>query len=362
MMKSSVLFLLTSILVFSCKKKNEIIQPSVGIITESVYASGEIQSESQYQFFSKVNGVIDEVFVKKGDEIKSQQVLFKINNTQVEKNTANAQLAAEYASLSAQKAKYQELNDAIQISYKKMVNDSMLFVRQSNLWSQSIGSKVDYEQRELAYQQSKANYNAARYRLIDFNRQVKFNEQQSRNNVAISKSIESDYTLKSMSNGKIYDVLKEKGELVTTATPLAIIGDAKSFLIELAVDEKDIVKIKTGQKVVLKMDSYKDSVFYAKVVSIDPIMNVKTRTFTIKAVFDKQPQTLYPYLTVEANIIIRTKNNALIIPSSYVFNTNQVTLEDGSVVTIKTGLKDLKYVEVLEGLNTQSKILLPIAQ
>jgi HlyD family secretion protein len=362
MMKSSILLLMTSIFFFSCKKKNDSIQPIIGQITESVYASGEIQSESQYQFFSKVNGVIDEVYVKKGDEVKAQQLLFKINNETVEKNTANAQLIAENATRASQQAKFDELNENVQLSYKKMISDSLLFVRQSNLWKQSIGTKVDYEQRELMFQQSKSNYNAARYRLIDFNRQIKFNEDQSRNNVAISKSIQADYSLKSMTHGRIYDVLKEKGELVTTTTPLAIIGDAKSFLIELEVDEKDIVKIKTGQSVVLKMDSYKDSVFYAKIVSVDPIMNVRTRTFTIKAVFDKQPQTLYPFLTVEANIIIQSKNNALIIPSSYVFNNNHVTLEDGSVVTIKTGLKDLKYVEVLEGLNKDSKIMLPITK
>jgi multidrug efflux pump subunit AcrA (membrane-fusion protein) len=354
--------IIASLLLFSCTKDKESIQPIYGTITESVYASGEIQSESQYQFYSKVNGVIEAIYVKKGDEIKAQQVLFKINNPTVEKNTDNARLAAANASKAAQQAKYDELKENVQMTYKKMVADSLLFVRQSNLWKQSIGSKVDYEQRELMYQQSQSNYNAARFRLNDFSRQVQFNEKQSLNNVAISKSIEADYTLKSMTQGRVYDVLKEKGEWVTTATPLAIIGDAKSFLIELSVDEKDIVKIKLGQSIVLKMDSYKDSTFYAKVVSVDPIMNVRTRTFIIQAVFDQQPQLLYPFLTVEANIIIHSKPKALIIPSSYVFNNNQVTLEDGSVVTIKTGLKDLKYIEVLEGLTPASKIVLPTVQ
>jgi multidrug efflux pump subunit AcrA (membrane-fusion protein) len=126
------------------------------------------------------------------------------------------------------------------------------------------------------------------------------------------------------------------------------------------VDEKDIVKIKAGQKVIIRLDSYQDSVFTAHVTSVDPIMNVKTRTFTVTAVFEKQPSVLFPYLTVEANIIIESKPKALVIPLSYLTASNEVVLEDGSRVKVATGLKNYQWVEILSGIDTTTNIVLPI--
>ena len=58
---------------------------------------------------------------------------------------------------------------------------------------------------------------------------------QSVNTFEISKKQESDLTVKSNINGIIYDILKEPGEFVTTQTPIAIVGAAGRFEIELQV-------------------------------------------------------------------------------------------------------------------------------
>jgi hypothetical protein len=49
---------ITSILLYSCKKKQEHISPIEEKITESVYASGVVKSNHQYQVFSTTNGII----------------------------------------------------------------------------------------------------------------------------------------------------------------------------------------------------------------------------------------------------------------------------------------------------------------
>ena len=62
MFKKIILF---SLIIFfiSCKKNVEKIHPIVQDITESVYASGTIKSKNQYQVFSKVNGIIENIYV-----------------------------------------------------------------------------------------------------------------------------------------------------------------------------------------------------------------------------------------------------------------------------------------------------------
>ena len=70
------------------------------------------------------------------------------------------------------------------------------------------------------------------------------------------------------------------------------------------------IKIKPHQKVFVSLDSYKGQTFEAEVVKISPIMNDRSKTFTVDARFTKAPPLVYPNLSLEANILIQTKKNA----------------------------------------------------
>lgn len=57
-MRYSYLLAISAFLLsLSCKKNVVEIQPTIGDITQSVYASGVIKAENQYTVFSTVNGV-----------------------------------------------------------------------------------------------------------------------------------------------------------------------------------------------------------------------------------------------------------------------------------------------------------------
>jgi multidrug efflux pump subunit AcrA (membrane-fusion protein) len=147
--------------------------------------------------------------------------------------------------------------------------------------------------------------------------------------------------------------------MVSIQTPIAIIGDAKAFNILLEVDEYDIIKIKKGQKIIVSLDSYKGKTFEAFVDKIDPIMNDKSKTFTIEAIFINQPPVLYPNLSLEANIIIQKKNQAITIPREYLIEDQYIVLKNGTKKYIKIGLKDYQKVEVLSGLTINDAIIIP---
>jgi multidrug efflux pump subunit AcrA (membrane-fusion protein) len=157
----------------------------------------------------------------------------------------------------------------------------------------------------------------------------------------------------------VYSLIKEPGEMVSPQTPLAVIGDATLFLLEMQIDEYDIAKIKLGQTVLLTMDSYKGQMFEAKVSKIIPLMNERSKSFTVEAEFVKQPPVLYPNLTAEANIIIRSKENALIIPRSYLLNDSFVRVGKNKIKKVVTGLKDYQKVEIVNGLTFHDVIFKP---
>jgi multidrug resistance efflux pump len=326
--------------------------PIIKNITQSVYASGIVKSKNQYKVFSSVNGLVHDVLVTEGDIVKKGDVLIKITNTTAELNTENAKISADYNAVNANKEKLNELQININLAKAKMDEDASLQKRQQDLWNENIGSRNELEQRQLAYKNSTTAYEAAKLRYTQLKKQSQFQEKQAQKNVEISSAIKNEYSIKSSVDGKVYTILMKKGEMVNTLNPVAIVGDELNFIIELQVDEYDVTKIKIGQKILLTMDSYKGQVFGAEVKKINPIMNEKTKAFLIEANFIKQPTTLIPYLTCEANIIIDEKINAVTIPRKYLLDGDSVWIEPKKKRKVTVGLKDYEKVEIVNGLSS----------
>lgn len=343
----------------SCAKKKEQYTVNYQAITESVYASAVVKSKQQYQVYSKVNGLLQELMVAEGDLVQQGTPLFKVSNPSVQLNADNAQIAADYAALSMNNEKLAEAKNTIALAKMTLENDRLLMERQRDLWQQQIGSRIELEQRELAYQKSKTAYEAANYRYAELKKQLAFAAKQAKKNLEISKAIAGDYVAISQYKGKVYQILVDAGEMVNTQTLVAIIGDAEQFELEMEVDEYDIANISIGQQILLQMDSYKDSVFEARVSSIIPIMNERSKTFTIRANFAEQPSKLYPNLSAEANIVIAKKEKALIIPRAYLMEGNMVLLANDEKRKVTIGLKDYEQVEILEGLKAGEIIFKP---
>lgn len=343
----------------ACKERVEKVQPLVESITESVYASGIVKSKNQYEVFSTVSGLIQKIVVKEGDVVKKGEPLIVLVNEASKLNVENAKLAAEYSDINTNLEKLNELKINIDLARSKLTNDSLLMVRQQNLWSQQIGTKIDLEQRELAYKNSKTALESSVLRYNDLKKQLNFSASQSKKNLEITSTLAKDYTIRSEVNGRVYSILKEQGEIVTPQSPVAIIGDAANFILELQIDEFDIAKIRIGQKIMVSMDSYKGKVFEAMVQKIDPIMNDRTRSFAIEAGFISKPPILYPNLTAEANIVIQTKEKALTIPRDFVTDDDYVITNDKQRRKVVTGLKDYQKVEILSGLTATDIIRKP---
>ncbi len=351
--------LLMGILMQSCKSKQEKILPLQEAITESVYASGIVKSINQYNVFSAVNGLVAAILVKEGDVVKKGDAIIKLVNTNALLNTQNAALSADYNSVNANAEKLNELKSNINFAKAKKDADALLLNRQQNLWNENIGTKNELEQRQLAYKSDVTAYEAATLRYTQLKKQINFQGSQSQRNLQIANAIKNDYTIKSDVDGKIYRIILKQGEMVNTINPVAVIGNAGIFITELQVDEYDISRIKLTQNILLSMDSYKGQVFEATVTKIDPIMNEKSKSFTIEAAFVKQPVTLYPNLTCEANIIIQQKAKAITIPRNYLLTGDSVIVEKGKKRKVITGLKDYQKVEIISGVTVNEYIYKP---
>jgi multidrug efflux pump subunit AcrA (membrane-fusion protein) len=350
---------LISVFIFSCDSSQESVFPKRESISESVYASGLIKAQNQYQAFANANGIVQEIFVSEGDTVKMGSPILVIFNETTRLNRENAELTRAYADRKGNQSRLRELENNIENSENKWRNDSLLYERQKRLKGQGVGSEVDLEQRQLAFENSRNAYQSAKLIYLDAKREIEFNEKSAAKNLSITKALESDLVLKSEVNGRIYSLLKEKGEMVNAQTPLAVLGSADEFVLEMQVDEYDIVKVKLGQKIVVTMDSYRGETFEAKVSKINPLMNESSKSFLVEGVFVKAPEVLYPNLTLEANIVIEVKENALILPRSYILNDGFVVSKTGDTLAVKLGLKDLQKAEILEGIDENTAVIKP---
>ena len=357
-MKHVVLFAI-GIFLISCKNKQETSFPTVGPITESIYASGVLKTSDQYQAFVTVNGIINDLLVQEGDSVNVGTPLLTITNETQRFGAENAALAVNFNDYSANQGKLDEAKLLIETAKNKLHVDSSLYFRQKNLWDQQIGTKIDFELKELAYKTSKANYLSSIQKYRDLNRVLKFSSSQAKKNLQISSNLAQDFTLKSKTNGIVYSLLNSKGEIVNPQTPIAVIGNYKDFVLELQVDENDILRVQKGQKGLITLDSYKKQVFEAEVAKISEIMNERSKTFLVEAKFIKAPPKLFPNINLEANIMISKKDNTLLIPRNYLKNDSIVILASGEERIVKIGLKDFQKAEILSGIQAKDEIVKP---
>ncbi|WP_143962432.1 efflux RND transporter periplasmic adaptor subunit [Litoribacter populi] len=345
------------LLVFSCGENYETTTVQRGNISESVYASGIVKSQGQYQAYASVSGLVDEVYAQEGDTVKKGDPIISIYNESGKLNRESAELARAFADQQANQSRLRDLEIAVELAKSQLENDSLMLERQKRLKNQGVGTETEMERRELNYRNSMTQYQSSKIRYEELKREIDFQDRQAYQNLKISRALEDDFLVTSRLDGVVFSVLMEKGELVSPQTPLAVLGQAGAYFLELQVDEYDIVKVKPGQKVFVSMDSYRGQSFEAIITKINPILNQASKSFTVEAKFTVAPDQLFPFLTLEANILIRENKETLLVPRNYIYQEMFVVTEDKDTLEVEMGIRDFQKVELLNGVDEGTKLI-----
>ena len=344
----------------SCGGDTEKIYPKQRLLVESVYASATVVPDSLYEAYSSVQGILDKNYVNEGELVKKDDPLLKIVNTTPSLSMENAALEMNLAkeNYAGSAAVVNSILDEIDATNVQLINDSINFVRQERLWNQNIGSKIEYDNRKMAYDLSRNRVASLERKYERTQNELQTRLRQARNSYESATAISRDYIIRSKVNGRVYALYKNPGELVNTLEPVAAIGHKDNFIIELIIDEVDIVKLELHQKMAITLDAYPNQVFNAVLTKIYPKKEERNQTFKAEATFIDSPPKLYSGLAGEANIIISKKDNALTIPRDYLLPNNEVLTEEGKL-SVTIGLQNLELVEIIDGLSTETAILKP---
>jgi multidrug efflux pump subunit AcrA (membrane-fusion protein) len=345
---------------FSCQTKQEKIKPQYKELVESVYASATVVPEDLYQVYSTASGVLINVLVEEGDTVVVNQIIAEIEAEEPQLNAANAALNSKLSNESYTGAAsiLSRIKDEIRVAEDQFKIDSLNYSRQQRLAAKNIGSQVELENRKLKYEASVNQLASLRSKLKETDRELRNQFKISNNELNKALSRLEDYSIKSRINGRVYSLLKNEGEQVSTQQVFAEIGRRESFVLKMLIDEVDISKLEVGQRTLVSLDAFADTTFEAEISKIYPSKDERTQTFTVEGVFRTAPRELYNGLAGEANIIVSKTENVLVIPSEYLMEGNWVKTKDKEVeVTI--GRRNMEWLEITTGLDTNSVLIKP---
>ena len=350
----------------SCNKA-KVVKPQRKSITEAVYASGYIVPKNEYKVYALADGYIIAKYKDDGDSIKKGEAIYKVQN-----NTFAARLSASNSSFKLAKKNTDEnspvladLKNKIRTAEVKLMNDSINYVRNKNMFAANAVTKMQFDQAQLSYEISTNDLKSAIEQYKKTKDQLDVDLENAQSNLTSSGEDLANYAVTSMMDGELYETNKELGEAVRKNDQVALIGEKGHKILQLSVDQQDIEKVKLGLEVVVKMDITGNKVYKARISKIYPNMNQGDQSFKVEAEFEDDYQFNFVHASVEANIIIGYKDNALLIPRGALQGDNIVEvkgLTGNTKVKIEPGLQTLEFVEVLKGVKEGDEIVIPAAQ
>lgn len=306
----------------------------------TVKASGKIDvpPKNRAKVTSFVGGYVKTISLLVGDKVAKGQPLLTLESP-------------EYIDL---QQSYLEI--AGQMEYLKSE-----YERQKTLFDEKISSQKKYLESESDYKRAKATYESLRQKL----NMLRINPSQ------VEQGKFSSYiTVYSPISGDITSINANVGMAISPVDVIMEIVETQAMHLELAVFEKDIFNLKTGQKIKFTVPQVGSEQFEAQVSQIGKSVGGNDRVINVYASLNADTkQKLLTGMFVEAQLVADSRN-ALSVPF------DAVTTEEGnnfllilasekeSIYTfrktlIKTGERNGDWLEIIpdSNLNLETKLL-----
>jgi HlyD family secretion protein len=313
-------------------------------IIKSTVATGKIVPKEEILIKPNISGIIDEVFVEAGDDVKAGDLIAKIK---VIPNIAN-------------------LNNAfnqVQTAKIDLDNQERLFKRQKILFDKGVISANEFDVAQTSFKQSQQNYRAAQQNVEI----IKTGTSKSTANVAQTM-------IRSTVTGMVLEVPVKAGNQVIEAnnfnegTTIASLADVKSMIFEGKLDESEVGKIKLNLPLEITVGAIENKKFEAVLDYIAPKGTEENGAvqFPIKGTLDNKGNTfIRAGLSANASIILERADKVLAIKESLIqFDKKTqkpfVEVETGTQKfekrKITLGVSDGIYVQIKSGITKDDKI------
>lgn len=333
-------------------------------VVESVYASGYIDSSDSVVIRSEVSGYIEKIFVKENTPVKKGQVVAKISNPTLENNIKEVESQIEFTRerLRENSSFQKELKSYIESKRLKLENAKKVYDRRKELYQKGLISRENFEEVEKNFQIYKTEYEKEVENYMDTLNSL---SSQLKSLIAKRDGVKSEldkYLIKSPIDGKILKKFVNVGDYInsmTSSNQLFFVGNDKDIETVLNVDEEYIPLLRVGQKVLVTLDSYPNSLFEGHIKTIESATDRSTRTVKVKADIRYDKKIVFGSV-VEGNIIV-DKKMGIFIPSDG-YKDGYVEILEGNRIYKKRIEVDSRnyngYLRVIRGLQEGQEIVI----
>ncbi len=354
-MNKNIVFTVSTItlLLSSCGKHTEESKPIRKDIAENVFASGILEADNSFTLTAQTDGYIAALYFKEGDVVEKGQLLATIENKEdvVQIAEASELLDAALSKTKSNAPLLQQAQKNIDVAKQQMSIDKDQAERYKRLLLSNSVSQSDYEKMELSYQASKSNYEIAVENYKDLRDNAMENVTTSRTQKQLKAIAASKNRISALLGGKVYSQFKKVGDYVRKGDAIATLGSKDLLYAKLNVDESSVGKIKLGQVANIRLNTSKDKTYKGVVNEILPSFDEANQSYTVKLKFTDVLDFNIIKTQLQANIVVDTRKNILLVPRNYVdySNTVQVKGKDGRT-KVQTNAYSNDYMEIVSGI------------
>ena len=184
--------------------------------------------------------------------------------------------------------------------------------------------------------------------------------EESKSRIAAQKVRIDQLVLRAPLDGMVLRRDGEVGEIAGPTDVLFWVGPPAPMQVIAEINEEEINRIAVGQKAYLRSEAFPGQALRATVSQITPKGDPTRKTFRV---YLRLPvdTPLHIGMSVEANIIVREKAQAIVVPSEAVADEAVQVVNNGRIqrVDIKRGIRGSRNVEVIGDVSRGMAVLSP---
>lgn len=331
----------------------------------TISLSGQTVPLAQVDLSTKYAGNITAVYVDLGDTVEPGQILLEQDpvdtSLQLSQNRAAwAQAAAE--TKSAQSQFYSDLQKA-QVEY---ATAKMNYNRYVILKDEGAVSQKDLDTMYQALIVAKAALDNLQLQNVGDTPALIAGKQAAQAKAkytvdSLSKQLE-DLTIRAPRHGVISYRNAEAGAMAAANTKVLTITDTSGIYIDCPVAEADVAAIQPGMTVSVSVESLANT-YDGTITYVSPAMDPTNKTYIVRITLSNPDNLLRGGMFAQSSLEVLQRRNTLFVPKDALVEQNGVSQlyvinPDNTIAirTVKTGLRNDNYVEILAGLSDGEQI------
>jgi HlyD family secretion protein len=361
----------------------DVFQVRRGRIEERTAAvsAGTVKSSLEALLSTETGGQVAEVFVREGSMVRKGDVLARIVDPEISRQT-EVSLAEEGQARDAllqAEAKRQET--AIRVRAERGRTENNLrkaredHRRAADLFGDGFVSRSDLEAAATLLgnaEEDARSATAGESALLALDREIDVLRGRvvaARARTAALAARRSKFTITAPFSGVITKKTCEIGESKLPGAGLLTIADPSSSYVEAQIDEADAAKVRVGQTVRLLPEAFREETFVGRVSEVRPTVEASkevSRANTIAITLVSSPRPLRLGMSVDVEVLTGGKDNVPMVPSAALMERDAkkfaYVVTGGTTVRrdVTVGVSNWDRTEILTGVSPGEDVVVSL--